>query len=360
MIKRKPFSTPSWVVGRDFPHPNDRFQGTVPSNPTPARPTQSIPIAPTAAPKPTLPPAPPTVLPPPAPPQSATPPAVRAPSESSSQPPTSSPQNKSNLQPQTSNIQNPSSPQPPVSSPQNKSNLQPQTSNIQNPSNLQPQTSNIQPQASNIQNNHHSGKCSICNHPDRDAIEAAFLNWQPADRIVADFNLPARSTLYRHAKAADLLNQRRNNFRAALDLIIEQAGRVPATAASIISAIELSYRLSGADIAPLKRYETTHIYVNKPNPPSAGLPIESNLQPLASNLENKSGHQNILAPPNSLIPKEGRKINRDTPRVHQNQGSGRKRGRRNSNPGAGVHDRPELAVGVRPRRQPQNSLGKEP
>ena len=125
-----------------------------------------------------------------------------------------------------------------------------------------PSQSNLQPQTSN----HHSGKCSICNHPDRAEIEAAFLNWQPAERIVADFNLPARSTIYRHAKAADLLNQRRNNFRAALDQIIEQAGRVPATASSIISAIELSYRLSGADIAPLKRYETTHIYVHEPNP----------------------------------------------------------------------------------------------
>jgi hypothetical protein len=31
-----------------------------------------------------------------------------------------------------------------------------------------------------------------------------------------------------------------------------------------MSAIELSHRLSGADIAPLKRYETTHIYIGDP------------------------------------------------------------------------------------------------
>ena len=229
----KPFSKPpTWLVGRDFPHPNDRFQGTVPSNPAPARPTQSIPIAPAAAPKPTPPlyrdegrAAAPTALPPPAPPHSAPPSAAEA-------------------QPR----QQPPSPTPPKT---------------------RPTETSPHPPASNIQNNYHSGKCSICNHPDRADIEAAFLNWYPAERIVAEFNLPARSTLYRHAKAANLLNQRRNNFRSALDQIIEQAGRVPATARSIISAIELSYRLSGADIAPLKRIETTHIYISNPNSASA-------------------------------------------------------------------------------------------
>ena len=282
----KPFSKPTWTVGRDFPDPNTRLQGTVPS--TPARLTQSIPIPPTAAPKPTPPlypdegraAAPPTALPPPAPPQSATPP---APTPAAEAPP-----------------QQPPSPNPPKTRPAAaKSNPQPQTSNF------------------------HSGKCSICNHPDRDLIEAAFLNWQPAERIVAEFNLPARSTIYRHAKAADLLNQRRNDFRSALDQIIEQAGRVPATASSIISAIELSYRLSGADIAPLKRFETTHIYIREPDPAAAPLtggpfhPEDRSAAPLypdegraavrphvESKSRQQSGHSNIVAELNSLNPKE--------------------------------------------------------
>jgi hypothetical protein len=276
----KPFSLPSWIVGRDFPDPNARLQGTVPSNPAadsrrggpsapPAvRPLSETsvppPIPPPAAPKPTPPPAVSTALPPPAPPQSATPnPAAEAPP------------------------QQPPSPNPPETQPAAaKSDSQPETSN------------------------YHSGKCSICNHPDRDLIEAAFLNWQPAERIVADFNLPARSTIYRHAKAADLLDQRRKNFRGALDQIIEHAGRVPATASSIISAIELSYRLSGADIAPLKRFETTHIYVQEPNPAPAVSRGGSSDPPAArppseSNPHQQSGHSNIVADPNSLNPKEG-------------------------------------------------------
>jgi hypothetical protein len=274
----KPFSTASWIVGRDFPDPNTRPPGTVPNGPTGVN--ESIPIPPPPTPTPT-PPAPPTALPlypdegRAADPQQST--APPAPTPAAEAPP-----------------QQPPTPKPRKSRPAAaKSNLEPPTSNF------------------------HSGKCSICNHPDRAEIEAAFLNWEPADRIVADFKLPARSTLYRHAKAADLINQRRKNLLAALDHIIDQAGRVPATASSVISAIELSCRLSSGNIAPLKRYETTHIYVHEPNPaPSSRrggpfYPEERRAAPPAVRPQSEfsppkqSGHQNIVAEPNSLIPKEG-------------------------------------------------------
>jgi hypothetical protein len=162
----------------------------------------------------------------------------------------------------------------------------------------------------NIQNNYHSGKCTICNHPDRAEIEAAFLNWEPADRIVADFKLPARSSLYRHANAADLLNQRRNNLRAALDHIIEQAATARATASDVLNAIELSYRLSGTNVAPLRRYEVTYKHIHettsavRPNSASSFQPPVSSLQKQPS-LRKQSGHSHIVAAPNSLNPKEG-------------------------------------------------------
>ena len=287
MIRRrpsKPFSIPSWVVGRDFPDPNTRPPGTVPSGP--ARSTDSIPNPPTPTP-----PLYPDEGRAADPQQSAAPP---APIPAAEAPP-----------------QQPPTPKPRKTRPSAKSNLEPPTSNLQN------SESSPQPQASSIQNNFHTGKCSICNHPDRAEIETAFLNWEPAFQLVADFKLPARSTIYRHAKAADLLNQRRKNLLAALDQIVEQAGRVPPTASGVLRAIELSCRLSSGNIAPLKRYEVTHKYIHEPNPgsaprgggssdPSGARPnSESNLQPLTSNLQQQSGHQNIVAEPNSLIPKEG-------------------------------------------------------
>ena len=50
----------------------------------------------------------------------------------------------------------------------------------------------------------HSRKCAICTHPDRQAIEEAFLQQSPNHNIVKDYNLPSLSSLYRHAHATGL------------------------------------------------------------------------------------------------------------------------------------------------------------
>ena len=105
----------------------------------------------------------------------------------------------------------------------------------------------------------HRRRCVVCNHEDRADIEAAFLSWQPIDRIVKDYNLNDRCTIYRHANATDLFEQRRQHMRRALDLIIEQAGSVKVSAADVIRAVELSLRIDGKDVAPLNRYEITYI-----------------------------------------------------------------------------------------------------
>jgi hypothetical protein len=105
----------------------------------------------------------------------------------------------------------------------------------------------------------HRRRCVVCNHEDRAEIDAAFLGWQSADRIVEDYNLPSRSALYRHANATNLLEQRRQHMRSALDLIIEQVGNVKVSAADVIRAIELSLRIDGKHVAPVIHYEITHI-----------------------------------------------------------------------------------------------------
>lgn len=68
----------------------------------------------------------------------------------------------------------------------------------------------------------HSRKCAICTHPDRQAIDEAFLHlprrvWadDSAQRnivdIVKDYNLPSPSPLYRHAHATGLWQARNSN-----------------------------------------------------------------------------------------------------------------------------------------------------
>ncbi len=52
----------------------------------------------------------------------------------------------------------------------------------------------------------HSRKCAICTHPNRQAIDEAFLHQSRS--IVKDYNLPSLSSLYRHAHATGLWNLR--------------------------------------------------------------------------------------------------------------------------------------------------------
>src|SRR5271156_2975641 len=110
----------------------------------------------------------------------------------------------------------------------------------------------------------HSRKCTICTHPDREAIDEAFLHWSRNDRIVIDFSLPSLSSLYRHAHACVLWNQRRSNIRFALDRIIEKAGEAKPNAYAVLRAIEISCRFDkhGAYVEPTKRTIIEHRTVN--------------------------------------------------------------------------------------------------
>jgi len=83
----------------------------------------------------------------------------------------------------------------------------------------------------------HQRKCRICNHKDRQLIEFDFLVWKSAQSIVDEYRLGRRCLLYRHAHATGSLQLRKENFRSALDAIIEQAESAPVTGATIIRAM---------------------------------------------------------------------------------------------------------------------------
>src|ERR1700683_3902459 len=106
----------------------------------------------------------------------------------------------------------------------------------------------------------HSRKCIICAHPDREAIDEAFLHWSRNDQVVKDYDLPSLSSLYRHAHACGLWNQRRSNIRFALDRIIEKAGEAKLNAYAVLRAIDISCRFDkhGAYVEPTKRAIIEH------------------------------------------------------------------------------------------------------
>jgi hypothetical protein len=89
----------------------------------------------------------------------------------------------------------------------------------------------------------HERKCTICEHPDREAIEQEFLHWYSPEYIARAYNIVQPSAIYRHAHALGLLERRRHMLRFALEPLIEQANLVGANASTVIRAIRTYARL---------------------------------------------------------------------------------------------------------------------
>jgi len=106
----------------------------------------------------------------------------------------------------------------------------------------------------------HSRKCAICNHPERDAIDEAFLHWATGPGIVNDYKLPSLSCLYRHVHAVGLWRRRRKTVRSALARIIERARDTRPSVRDIIRAVEICarFRDDGAYVVPPKRLIIEH------------------------------------------------------------------------------------------------------
>jgi hypothetical protein len=82
----------------------------------------------------------------------------------------------------------------------------------------------------------HEAQCSVCKHAQREEIEQDFLTWKSPDKIAETFGI-CRDSIYRHARAFDLLEPRRRNVRFALERIIERAGDVEVNANAVVSAV---------------------------------------------------------------------------------------------------------------------------
>jgi hypothetical protein len=86
-------------------------------------------------------------------------------------------------------------------------------------------------------NERHTRKCSICRHPDRDAIEDEFLHWHRVIWIAQEFHIADHRSIYRHARAVGLIQARRENLHSALDNIVEQSDGIRASASDVLKAM---------------------------------------------------------------------------------------------------------------------------
>jgi hypothetical protein len=83
----------------------------------------------------------------------------------------------------------------------------------------------------------HSRRCIICHHPEREAIEEEFVHWRAPWRLAQDYKLADYRTIYRHARAAGLLLQRRERLHSALDAFVESVDDVTVTGDTILRAM---------------------------------------------------------------------------------------------------------------------------
>ena len=103
----------------------------------------------------------------------------------------------------------------------------------------------------------HEAQCSICKHPNREEIEREFVGWKSPDKIAEDSGV-CRDSVWRHARACQLVEPRRRNVRAALERIIEKAGDVPVNAAAVVAAVA-SYSKINANGQWVERTETVNM-----------------------------------------------------------------------------------------------------
>jgi len=125
----------------------------------------------------------------------------------------------------------------------------------------------------------HTRKCTICNHPDREAIEQEFLRWYAPQDIARDHDIPYASAIYRHAHATGLFERRRATIRLALEPLIEQATGVIATADSVVRAIRTYAQLNDAgQWVNAPSHVVHHVVHVAPGTPTPSLPHDTAAQ----------------------------------------------------------------------------------
>lgn len=112
----------------------------------------------------------------------------------------------------------------------------------------------------------HSRKCQICRHPDRELIEADFVEWRHPNHIYDDYKI-AYFPLYRHARATGLLQRRAENVSIVVQRLLEDVESVEVTSAfAILRGVHILASLNsrGQWTAPT----TTHVVVRGDQKPA--------------------------------------------------------------------------------------------
>jgi hypothetical protein len=104
----------------------------------------------------------------------------------------------------------------------------------------------------------HSRRCSVCHHPDRIWIELKFIEWNSPTRIAKEYGLYDRDSIYHHAHATGLFEQRRRNILCVYESILEKLAQTRITSSGILHAIDRVERAVRSHLPnPAAEIETT-------------------------------------------------------------------------------------------------------
>ena len=145
----------------------------------------------------------------------------------------------------------------------------------------------------------HKRLCSICRHPEREAIEQDFIDWSSAENIAKKFALPDNTAVYRHAKACSLYIARERNLRGALAKIIERVDHVEISATAIVAAIQCYARINRAGqwVEPGEQFSLSELFQRLTTSELDDYARTGNLPPWFKDLLDKDGH---LEPPATM------------------------------------------------------------
>ncbi|HXP68084.1 MAG TPA: hypothetical protein VOA88_02270 [Candidatus Dormibacteraeota bacterium] len=141
----------------------------------------------------------------------------------------------------------------------------------------------------------HSRRCIICHHPEREAIEEEFVHWRSPSRLAHDYKLGDYRTIYRHARAAGLLLQRRERLHSALDAFVESVDDVTFTGDTILRAMRAYSCIDShgrwTEIPTQVQFSTSHDG-HSPQPPTRTSNVDSDVIDIDSDDESEEDADN--------------------------------------------------------------------
>src|SRR5580698_2802783 len=122
------------------------------------------------------------------------------------------------------------------------------------------------PKQSRPTNSRHARRCTVCHHENLLQIEDDFLHWRPATEIAAEYGLPDRRVMYRHARAAGLYHRRMRNMRRACSYIADHAERVTPNAKNVLDAVRYCALIDDDGVWHEPDQRTIVEHINAPEP----------------------------------------------------------------------------------------------